>query len=60
MNTKEKFLRAYANVPENVRSEIIVTVEDKTYTWDSAYFEIKENTELGKKILKTLEEIGII
>ncbi len=60
MNIKERFLKAYANVPENLRSEIIVTLNDKTYSWNSAYFEIKENTELGRKILKKLEELGII
>jgi len=59
-NVRERFLKAYPNVPENTRGEIIVTVNEKTYSWNSAFFEIKENTELGKKILKILEEIGII
>jgi UV DNA damage repair endonuclease len=51
---KAEFLKIYANVPDNLREDIIVIVDDKTYTWNTAYFEIKNNTELGKKILKAL------
>lgn len=60
MELKENFLRAYAGVPDSLRKEIIVVVDGKTYTWDSSFFEIKNNTELSRKILKTLEQIGII
>ncbi len=56
---KAKFLRAYANVPEDLREDIVVVVDGKTYAWNTAYFEIKDNTELGKKILKALEETDI-
>ncbi len=56
----EKFLNAYTEVPEPLRNEIIVVIEGKTYSWNTAYFEIKENTDLSKKILKTLLSIGII
>jgi UV DNA damage repair endonuclease len=51
---RTKFLRVYANVPDNLREDIIVIVDDKTYTWNTAYFEIKNNTELGRKLLKEL------
>jgi len=57
---KAKFLRAYANVPEKLRSDILAVVDKKPYTWNTSYFEIKENTELGKKILKALEEMDIL
>lgn len=57
---REKFLRIYANIPEGLRSDIIVIVDGKTYNWNTSYFEIKDDTELGKKILKTLIAIGII
>lgn len=57
---KSKFLRAYANVPNNLRGDIIVVVDKKTYTWDTAYFEIKSNTSLGRKILKELTITGLI
>jgi len=59
-NKKAKFIRVYANIPANLRNDIIVVFDKQPYTWEIAYFEIKNNTELGKKILKTLEEIGII
>jgi len=57
---KEKFLKSYSNLLEKVREEIIVVVEDKTFTWNSAYFEVKNNTETGEKILHALEELKII
>ena len=57
---KEKFLRSYANLPDSLRKEIIVVIDDKTYTWNTVYFEIKNNTELAKKILNTLSELEII
>jgi len=59
-NKKAKFLRIYANIPEELREDIIVVVEDKTYTWNTAYLEIRDNTILGEKILKALEDLKII
>ena len=59
-NKREKFLRIFANVPENIRRNIIAVVDEKTYTWNTAFLEIKDNTKLGKKILKTLMDTGII
>ena len=57
---REKFLSAYADIPEALRKKIIVIVDEKTYTWDSAYFEIKNNAELSEKLLNTLSELRII
>ena len=57
---RAKFLKIYANVPENLRRDIIVVINDKTYSWDSAYFEIKNNTTLGRKILKELEVMKVL
>jgi len=57
---REKFLKIYANIIDNLREDIIVVVDDKTYTWNAAYFEIKNGTELGKKILKKLAITKII
>ena len=57
---KSKFLRIYADIPEELRNDIIVVVDDKTYTWNTAYLEIKEDSSLGEKILKALEVIGIL
>lgn len=57
---RAKFISAYAKVPESLRDDIIVTIEKKPYTWTTSYLEIKNKTVLGKKILKALENIGII
>lgn len=55
-----KFLSIYADIEDNLRSDIIAVVDGKTYTWNTAYLEIKEKTKLGDKILKTLVTLGII
>ena len=57
---REKFLKVYAEIPEGLRSDIMAVVDGKTYTWDTAYLEVKDDTDLGKKILKTLVTVGII
>ena len=40
-DAKEKFLRSYADLIESLREEIIIVINGKPYTWNSAYFEIK-------------------
>lgn len=60
MNLKEKFLKAYINVPDALKDEIVVVVDSKPFSWNSAYFEIKNNTRLSEKILKNLNETNII
>lgn len=58
---KERFFKAYANLPINLRDEIILVVpEEGPITWKVAYLEINSDTELGKKILAKLIELGIV
>lgn len=57
---RAKFLVAYAKVPEPLRDEIVVVIGGETYTWTTSFLEIKEKTELGKKILNTLINMKII
>lgn len=57
---KTLFLKSYSNLTSDVRKQIIVLVEKRPFTWDAAYFEIKNNTSLSKKILKSLNELKII
>lgn len=58
---KEKFLRIFANIPERVRGEdVIAVVDDKPFTWNAAMIEIKNDSPLGKKILKMLEKLEVI
>jgi len=54
---RSEFLKIYPNVPDDLRSDIIIVIDGKSYTWNTAYLEIKDNTDLGKKILKALEGI---
>ena len=58
--SKEKFLKAYANLPEPERSQVIVVMENKPYSWNAAYNEISNNTALGKKMLGKMEALGIL
>jgi len=57
---RAKFLRAYSSIPEPLRSQIIVVFDGKTYTWDTVYFEVKNNTKISKKLLNTISTIGLI
>ena len=60
MNPKDKFMRIFPNIPDKIRSEdIIVVVDDKPFTWNTAMIEVKNDSVLGKKILKMLEKIGV-
>ena len=58
---KEKFLKIYANLPLGLRQEIILTLDDsRTITWDAAFVEVDNDTELSKNILEKLEKLEII
>ncbi len=59
-NLREKFLRAYANIPLNARKEIILVLEEGPITWEVVYFEVKNQTEKGEKILDKLNELKLI
>ncbi|MBI5001953.1 hypothetical protein HZC31_01060 [Candidatus Woesearchaeota archaeon] len=58
---RERFLKVYANLPLNIRKEIIAVL-DKTgpISWDVAYLEIQNKTKIGDMILKKLEKLRII
>lgn len=58
---KAKFMRIFANIPEKIRGEdIIVVIDEKPFTWNTAMIEVKNNSELGEKIIKKLEKMEII
>lgn len=60
LSNRERFLKIYSNLPLGVREEIICVIEDKPITWNVAYLEVKNETELSKEILLKLEELKII
>jgi len=56
-----KFLKVYANLPINLRNEIVLVLPGKgPITWNVAFLEIENKTLLGKEILEKLTELGII
>ena len=58
---KEKLLKVYANLPLNLRGEIILVLPEKgPITWNVAYVEVENETLLGVEILKKLIELNII
>ena len=57
---REDFLKVYANIPLNLRDDIILVFEDKTVTWNVIYIEVKSNTDLSTKMLKELKELDLI
>ncbi len=61
MENKNSFLKVYSNLPINLRNEVILVLSDKgPITWNVAFLEINNETELGKVILKELIELKII
>lgn len=60
-DTKEKFINIYVNLPLGVRQEIILVLdENNPITWNVAFNEITNNTDLSIVILDRLEKLGII
>jgi hypothetical protein len=60
---KESFFKFYANLPMNIRKEIVLDLGEDyggPITWEVAYREINADTELGKKILDKLVELEFI
>ena len=58
---KIKFIKIFQNLPDKIRNEdIILVLDKKPYTWNAAFFEISNSTTLGIKMLKKLNELGII
>jgi len=60
MTPKDKFRKIYANLPYNLREEIIAVVDGSPFTWNAARIEVENDTEKGKKILENIVKIGII
>ena len=58
---RENFLRTYANVPIGLRDDVILVLEDSgPISWNVAYLEIKNNTELSGKILEAMRSLKLI
>ena len=60
MSAYDRFMQIYFNLPIPERSQVVVVINDKAISWDVAYKEIQNKTELGKKIEKKLTDLEII
>jgi len=60
-NLKQRFYKVFANLPLNLCEEVILVLEKRgPITWQVAYLEVDNETELGKIILQKLAELEII
>ena len=58
---KEKFYKAFANLPILERSNVIyVSKEHGSMSWHIVKLEIDQDTELGLEALKALEKMELI
>ena len=60
MEGKDRFIKVYSNLPINLRNEIVLVLPEGPITWNVAYVEINNDTELGKRIIEKLIELKII
>lgn len=60
MDKKEEFLKIFANLPLNLREEVILVVDEKPISWNVAYLEVAGETKQGRMILEKLEALKII
>jgi hypothetical protein len=59
-NLKQRFYKVFANLPLNLREEVILVVERGPITWQVARLEVDNDTDLGKIILEKLANLQII
>lgn len=57
---KESFLKTYANVPLQLRNDVILVHEGDPLSWRAVYLEVKQGTDLGNTFLKELKSLDII
>ncbi len=60
MDLKERFYKAYNNLPLGLRDEIILVIHDESVTWKIIRLEIDNNTPLSSEILDKLASLEII
>ncbi len=58
---EEDFFKTYANIPVNLRDDIVLVLNGKgPISWNVAYFEVENNTEFKDSILRNLSELKLI
>ncbi|MBI2584076.1 MAG: hypothetical protein HYW25_05385 [Candidatus Aenigmarchaeota archaeon] len=56
----ERFMKVYANLPIEERNQVIAVIDEQPISWNMAYLEIRNKTELGQKISQKLIKLEII
>ncbi len=57
---RERFLKIYADIPLNLRKEIILVIDKEPITWNVVYIEVYNKTKKSTEILKKLDALEII
>lgn len=60
MELKDRFYKAYNNLPLGLREEIILVINDESITWKVARLEIDNDTPISTEILEKLAALQII
>lgn len=55
-----RFFKVFDNIPDKIRKEVVVVVDDKPYSWNAVFLEISGETSLGEIMYKKLVEMEII
>ena len=58
--TLSRFVKVYNSLPLAERNLPAVVIDDEALSWKLCYEEIKEDTELGRRIQKQLESLKLI
>jgi len=60
MESRERFLKIYSDLPLSLRKEIIIVIDNEPLTWNAVYVEVHNKTDKSDKMLKKLADMGII
>lgn len=60
VDLRTRFYRTYVDLPVSIRSSVAVVVGDTSLSWNVLKIEVDNDTEIGKKGLKILEELNFL
>jgi hypothetical protein len=55
-----RFLNVYASLPDRLKDQLVIVIDEKPMSWNAVYFELKSDTELAQRIMDQLIEMDII
>jgi hypothetical protein len=58
--SKDRFFKVYSNLPEDVRKEVIIVINEKPYSWNAVFTEISVETDLGGAMIEKLAKMELI